>query len=116
MLIGRLLLVGTTAYGMWRDSPGAAVTFINEIYALGSSAKLTVTVQTKEPDEADSAAVAATNGTMSNLAAVGVTKQRATALKQLYRYKFEITADAGGSDEKFVHFLMHPPMWEVSRA
>jgi hypothetical protein len=116
VLIGRTILTDTTTYGLWAECPGEAVRFINQIIAVGSSAKLSITLQTKLLDDADSAAVTATNGTMSNLSSTGVTTKRATGLKQLYRYKFEVTSSAGGSDEKFVHFLMHDPMWEVNRA
>jgi hypothetical protein len=116
MLIGRPMFDQTTTYSLWSECPGENVTFTAKVIAVGGDAALKVTLQTKAADEADSAAVAATNGTMSNLGSVAVTSQRATGTKQLYRYKLEVTAPGGGSDEKFVHFLMLDPIWEAGRS
>jgi hypothetical protein len=111
MLIGFTLLSGTTAHSTWQSSGGEKGVFGVDIQAIENSTTLTMTVQTKNIGELDSAAVTATGGTFSGLSTVDVTTQHVTGLKQLWRLKYE--AQVGeSSDEKFVHFRPLVPSFE----
>ncbi len=114
MLIGHTLLAPSTDYSPWTELRAENATFVIDVIAVAADTKLKVTIQTKNADELDSAAVTATGGTMDDLDSVAVTDQRATAIKQLVRLKFEVST-LSEEDENFVHFRVLDIIEELNR-
>jgi hypothetical protein len=122
MILGDMLLTGANATSPWFARFGNAATFFCEVLAQTSApggggftatAQVTVDIETKKADEADSAAVVLASLTSDGL---GVFPVRASALKELVRFAYTVAyapeLDPPPADPGYMQFRMLPPAWE----
>ena len=106
MLVGRTLLAGMTTYSPWFPKPnGMDDLLVGLSIQVAGGGSITVTVETKNPEDADSAAT--TKMTIGSKTTKTVHRGIATDLLQLVRYKYAVT----GSGLEFIHFEMMAPSW-----
>ena len=110
MIIGVTIHNGLTAYSPWFPRQGNAATFAMEVIGI-SGATLTVTVHTKNTEDADNSGTqAATGGSFSAVTtAPQQPVKRNYDLKELVRFQYVVT---GSNAYDWVHFRMLPPAWE----
>lgn len=107
MIIGVTIHNGLTAYSPWFPRQGDAATFAAECIGV-SGATNTITVQTKNMDEADSAA---TGSSTIALSSAGTSTVRVASLKELVRFKYVVT---GTNSYDWIHFRVLAPSWETN--
>ena len=93
-------------YSPWFSSGSDAATFLLQIQHQMSGVSITVTIQHKNTEEADSAATTA--ATFSSASGIGTYAKAASGLKELVRFRFDISA----SSDAWMHFRMLPPIWQ----
>lgn len=112
MIIGQTLETEVTAYTPWLPRRGDAATFLVDVIGIQSSnCQLTVTIQHKNLDEADSSATTA--GTFSVATSTGIKTKRVSGLKELVRLKYFMTLGSPGNPE-WIHLRMLVPSWETN--
>ena len=123
MWIGETLLTndsmsGVTYYTPWFPREGNGATFVCEVLQTGDVETLQVTVETKNADEDDSAAVAV--GTAASITLTADTRtafERGGGLagagfKELVRLKYTVVqSSVEGAPLGFVHCRMQNPSW-----
>ena len=114
MLIGQSVFVrdatpGKTLYGPWFPREADAATFVLEVMHISTSnCQITVTVQHKEKQEDDAAAVTA--GTFSAVTSATTATKNASGLKELVRFKYVVMRLTGTNE--WLHFRVNPPLWQ----
>lgn len=110
MLIGQTVLAGwkdaILYYSPWMPRQGNDMTAVTEVIKTSGVLTLTCAVETKNAEDADSAA--------SNLGSVdattaGTVTKSVIGCKELVRYRFEAT---GTSQVEWVHFRSNSPIWQ----
>ena len=92
-------------YGFWLPAGGNEGVAAVEVSRLSTTNVYTVTLQTKESDEDDSAAASAGSVTV---AATGITKFDVANAKDLVRYKISYPS---GSNLESMHVQLCQPLW-----
>lgn len=105
MLVGQSLRgSGTTVYSPWFPRGGNQGLFSAEALLADGGGGVTVTVESKNTEDIDSAATAVgASGAISS----GVGTFLGTNLKELVRYKYVLS----GGSSAWVHFRVLPPAW-----
>ena len=115
MIIGETICAvnaaATTVYSPWFPRQGNAATFVLEVIAEANSAKVEVTVQTKNSEDADPGTSAA--GTSFSQSGAGTKKNRNYNFKELVRFKVEVSTTVIGT-VAWAHFRMLNPAWETN--
>lgn len=106
--------VTTTVYTPWIASWGNAAIFSFEVIALGGNATFTAQVQTKNSEDADSAAV--NKGTLNSQTAPGTYSiGDASGLLELVRVEIKLIAThASGVRTAHAHFRPLNPAWKTN--
>jgi len=110
MIIGESIATETTTFSPWFERQGDAGTFFIQIMQRMPDCDVVGTVQTKNKEDADSAATSA--GSFGTLSTTGTHSVRATSLKELVRIRM-VVAD-GSEGESWVHLRVMPPSWETN--
>lgn len=108
MILGEMLQAGTTAYSPWFERQADAAVFNLRVQATpGIGAALAVNVQTKNTQDADSAASNIGSFALADPVIVGFYSASVIGLKELVRYEY---IEAGAEGE-WVHLQMMDPVW-----
>ena len=119
MILGEMLMTGTTARGPWFRRLGDAVTFFCDAVAIAATTEMEISIETKNTEDADSAATSPVLPPLASswiVNATGSSSIRVSALKELVRFQYIVSFTGGGGGQGFIHFRMPPPAWEVNVA
>lgn len=116
MIIGQTVVMGSNNYySPWFPRQGDSAVFSVQLFATGPSfaGSLNVFMETKNNDQADSAAGTATNGTfsMSGTTPGVFGTALVSSLSELVRFKFVPNGTTAGT---YMHFRILPPAWEAN--
>jgi hypothetical protein len=112
MIIGQTLHAGTTAYSPWFGRGGDVGEFTCEIIDTTANVNVAITIETKNSEDIDSAAVPPSSGATFSAISAGLKKTSALGFKELVRFKYTISFDTGGSIVDYVHLRMLYPQWQ----
>lgn len=109
MIIGRTVLNGLTCYSPWFPRQGDGATLAVEIMGR-SGAGLDLTVETKNDDEVDRSAVAATavSAFPASITTTGVTTADYESFREVVRLRVDVS---GGNTYDGVHLRILSPSW-----
>ena len=121
MILGATLCsnssTGCTYYSPWFPRQGNGATFVCEVLQTGDLASLEITVETKNTDQDDSAAVAVGAAASISLTAGDRTSFErgnglaGTGFKELVRLKYVVKQSASPTNLGYVHCRMQNPSW-----
>lgn len=112
MLIGQSVLAptgGAVYYTPWMPRQGDAFTVVIEVLRTSGTLTFSCQVQTKNAEDADSAASSLGSAISVTTTAGAVTKANRTGALELVRYALTIT---GSSALRWIHFRSNPPIWQ----
>jgi hypothetical protein len=105
-----------TVYSPWMPRMGnAVVASVEVIDFVGTDPKLTSVLETKNSEETDSSAGAATGSAITQVSA-GVSSSRFSSLKELVRFKFTLgqADEPSPGDQVAAHFRSLNLAWETN--
>lgn len=128
MIIGQVLMCTDnsavkTYYSPWMPSEGNCAVMCCDVIACNLLSACAITVQTKNSDQSDKDAATPYLGSSNSITLTAETMTEFpvgtkisdttnAGFKELYRYKFVVTGDAGfGTGNGFVHCRMLNPSW-----
>ena len=94
-------------YGPWFSRETDAATFALQILYISTNGQLTVAIEHKNVEDADSSAT--TVATFTTATAAGAYIKEASGLKELVRFRYEPISSSGAD---WIHYRMTPPIWQ----